>query len=219
MSSAVGGERLAQAPLEAAQRLEEDRAPEQVDVVREVQVALVVGQHEVGLGDDPDAAPVAVHDGHARELVGAQRRDDLLDRRVGADGHRLQRKAADDAAEVELFDMDEMNYLDLAFDHRGIIADALWFIRKDMSITTLAKNFLDEEFVLSELQGVLLTVLDEPWIKLDAQFFRKAPLLPFIEKVFVNGEPKKTNRWSKGNAQLYCFNDYEPFVSIYHAKY
>ena len=130
-----------------------------------------------------------------------------------------KRKAADDAAEVELFDMDEMIHLNLAFDHREIIADALWYIRKDMSITTLAKNFLDEEFVLSELQGVLLTVLDEPWIKLDAQFFRKAPLLPFIEKVFVNGEPKKTNRWSKGNAQLYRFNDYEPFVSIYHARY
>ena len=130
-----------------------------------------------------------------------------------------KRKAADDAAEVELFDMDELIHLDLAFDHRKIIADALWYIRKDMSITTLAKNFLNEEFVLSELQGVLLTVLDEPWIKLDAQFFRKAPLLPFIEKIFVNGQPKKTNKWSKGNAQLYRFNDYEPFVSIYHAKY
>lgn len=130
-----------------------------------------------------------------------------------------QRRAADDAAEVELFSLDELEHLDIAFDHRKIIEDALWFIKKDMSITTLAKNFLAEEFVLSELQGVLLTVLDEPWIKLDAQFFRKAPLLPFIEKVFVNGKPKKTNRWSKGSAQLYRFNDYEPFVSIYHAKY
>lgn len=130
-----------------------------------------------------------------------------------------RRRAADDAAEVELFDMNEVFQLDLAFDHRYIIRDALWYIRKDMSITTLAKNFMAEEFVLSELQGVLLTVLDEPWIKLDAQFFRKAPSLPFIEKVMVNGEPKKTNRWSKGNAQLYRFNEYEPFVSIYHAKY
>ncbi|MBB6445329.1 NUDIX hydrolase [Bacillus benzoevorans] len=130
-----------------------------------------------------------------------------------------QRRAADDAAEVELFDMDEVFRLDLAFDHRKIIEDALWYIRKDMSITTLAKNFLAEEFVLSDLQGVLMTVLDEPWIKLDAQFFRKAPSLPFIEKVTVNGDLKKTNRWSKGNAQLYRFNDYEPFVSIYNAKY
>ncbi|WP_071394973.1 NUDIX domain-containing protein [Bacillus tuaregi] len=130
-----------------------------------------------------------------------------------------KRKAADDASEVELFDMHELGKLELAFDHAQIIDDALWFIKKDMSLTTLAKNFLPKEFVLSELQGVLLTVLDEPWIKLDSQFFRKAPSLPFIEKVMVNGEPKKTNKWSKGNAQLYTFNDYEPFVSIYSAKY
>ncbi|WP_394232152.1 NUDIX domain-containing protein [Niallia oryzisoli] len=130
-----------------------------------------------------------------------------------------KRKAADDATEVELFDMNELTELDLAFDHAKVIDDALWFIKKDMSLTTLARNFLPKEFVLSELQGVLLTVLDEPWIKLDAQFFRKAPSLPFIEKVMVNGEPKKTNKWSKGNAQLYAFNDYEPFVSIYSAKY
>lgn len=130
-----------------------------------------------------------------------------------------KRSAADDAAEVELFDLDEVSTLELAFDHKQIIEDAYWFIKKDMAITTLAKNFLPKEFVLSELQGVLLTVLDDPWIKLDAQFFRKAPSLPFIEKVMHNGEPKKTNKWSKGHAQLYTFNDYEPFVSIYHAKY
>ena len=130
-----------------------------------------------------------------------------------------QRRAADDAAEVELFDMDEILKIDLAFDHKIIIDDALWFIRKDMSITTLARSFLPKEFVLSELQGVLLTVLDEPWIRLDSQFYRKAPSLPFIEKVMHNGEPKKTNKWSKGNAQLYSFNEFEPFVSIYNAKY
>jgi 8-oxo-dGTP diphosphatase len=129
------------------------------------------------------------------------------------------RKATNDAAQVELFDMGEGEKLDLAFDHKKIMNDALWFIKKDMAISTLAKNFLPKEFVLSELQGVLLTVLDEPWIKLDSQFFRKAPSLPFIEKVMVHGEPKKTNRWSKGNAQLYTFNDYEPFVSIYNARY
>lgn len=130
-----------------------------------------------------------------------------------------KRRAADDASEVELFDMEEILKINLAFDHKKIIEDALWFIKKDMAITTLAKSFLAKEFVLSELQGVLLTVLDEPWIKLDAQFFRKAPTLPFIEKVIYNGELKKTNKWSKGNAQLYTFNDYEPFVSIYSAKY
>lgn len=131
----------------------------------------------------------------------------------------VKRRAADDAAEVDLFSMDKVFQLDLAFDHRQIIEDALWFIKKDMSLTTLAKNFLPKEFVLSELQGVLLTVMDEPWLKLDSQFFRKAPTLPFIEKVVKDGVPQKTNRWSKNKAQLYRFNDFEPYVSIYNAKY
>lgn len=129
------------------------------------------------------------------------------------------RKAGDDAAEVNLFDMNEVKKLPLAFDHEQIIDDALWFIKKDMALTTLAKNFLPQEFVLSELQSVLLTVLDEEWIKRDAQFFRKGPTLPFLEKVVRNGELKKTNKWSKSSAQLYRFTDYEPFVSIYNAKY
>ena len=134
--------------------------------------------------------------------------------------HQLkERKAGDDAAEVQLFDMEEVAQLNLAFDHEQIIDDALWYIKKDMALTTLAKNFLPKEFVLSELQSVLLTVLDEPWIERDSQFFRKIPSLPFIEKVMEEGEPKKTNRWSKSLAQLYMFNDEEPFISIYNAKY
>jgi 8-oxo-dGTP diphosphatase len=130
-----------------------------------------------------------------------------------------QRKAADDAAEVELFDRAEVANLDLAFDHRQIIEDALWFIKKDMALTTLAKNFLPEEFVLSELQGVLLTVLDDPSIKLDAAFFRKAPTLPFLEKVMINGKPKKSNQSSKTPAQLYRFTNYQPFVSVYQGRF
>jgi 8-oxo-dGTP diphosphatase len=125
------------------------------------------------------------------------------------------RKAADDAADVKLFAKHEVEQLELAFDHRQIIEDALWFIKKDMALTTLAKNFLPDEFVLSELQGVLLTVLDDPSIKLDSAFFRKAPKLPFIEKVYVNGKPKKSNKYSKTPAQLYRFNHNQPFVSVY----
>jgi 8-oxo-dGTP diphosphatase len=129
------------------------------------------------------------------------------------------RRAADDAAEVELFNKQELESLDLAFDHRQIIDDALWFIKKDMSLTTLAKNFLPAEFVLSELQGVLLTVLDDPSIKVDSAFFRKGPTLPFLEKVKSNGKLKKTNKYSKTPAQLYRFNDYQPFISVYQGKF
>lgn len=128
------------------------------------------------------------------------------------------RKKTYDASEIGLFTLEEALELDLAFDHRTIMADALWFIKKDMALTTLAKHFLSEEFVLSELQGVLLTVLDDPSISTDAAFFRKAPTLPFIEAVSEDGKPKKSNRYSKTPAQLYRFNDFQPIVSVYRNK-
>ncbi|MDF2039887.1 NUDIX hydrolase [Cytobacillus oceanisediminis] len=128
------------------------------------------------------------------------------------------RKKTNDACEIGLFTLEEALELDLAFDHRTIMDDALWFIKKDMALTTLAKHFLPEEFVLSELQGVLLTVLDDPSISTDAAFFRKAPTLPFIEAVSEDGKPKKSNRYSKTPAQLYRFNDFQPIVSVYRNK-
>jgi 8-oxo-dGTP diphosphatase len=128
------------------------------------------------------------------------------------------RQTTYDASDIQLFSIDEALKLDLAFDHRTIIDDALWFIKKDMALTTLAKHFLPEEFVLSELQGVLLTVLDDPSISLDAAFFRKAPTLPFIEAVIENGKPKKSNAYSKTPAQLYRFTDFQPIASVYKNK-
>lgn len=128
-----------------------------------------------------------------------------------------QRQANDDAVEVELFDINEVFKLDLAFDHRKIISDALEFIEKDMIQTTVAKNFLPGEFTLSELQRVLLTVGDDPRISNDSVFFTKAPKLPFIEKVLdKDGKPKKTKRNSFRPSQLYSFNDFEIVESIYH---
>lgn len=129
-------------------------------------------------------------------------------------GHR---QASDDAAEVELFDIEEVFKLNLAFDHRKIITDALKFIKKEMIQSTVAKNFLPKEFTLSELQRVLLTVGDDPRISNDSVFFTKAPKLPFIEKATdKEGKPKKTNRNSFRPSQLYTFNDFEIIESIYH---
>lgn len=121
-----------------------------------------------------------------------------------------KRQANDDAAEVELFDMKEVFTLELAFDHKKIIEDAWEFIKKDMLQTTVAKNFLPEEFTLSELQRVLLTVDNDRRISDDTYFFKKAPKFPFIEQVFEeDGKAKKTNRNSSRPAQLYKFNDFE----------
>jgi 8-oxo-dGTP diphosphatase len=130
----------------------------------------------------------------------------------------MKRQTTYDASDIQLFTMEEAIKLNLAFDHRTIIDDALWFIKKDMALTTLAKHFLHEEFILSELQGVLLTVLDDPSISSDAAFFRKAPTLPFIEAVTENGKPKKSNAYSKTPAQLYRFTDFQPIVSVYRNK-
>ena len=128
-----------------------------------------------------------------------------------------ERRASDDAAEVELFGMDEVFALDLAFDHRQIIKEALSLIKRELITTTIARNFLPKEFTLSELQRVLLTVGDDPRISNDSVFFTKAPKLSFIEKVLeLDGTPKKTNRHSFRPSQLYTFNNVEIMESIYH---
>ncbi len=128
-----------------------------------------------------------------------------------------QRQANDDADDVQLFDIENVFTLQLAFDHRRIITDALEFIKRDMIQTTVAKNFLPQEFTLSELQRVLLTVGEDPRISNDSVFFTKAPKLPFIEKVLdEEGKPKKTKRNSFRPSQLYTFTDFEIVESIYH---
>ncbi|WP_087973225.1 NUDIX domain-containing protein [Oceanobacillus rekensis] len=127
-----------------------------------------------------------------------------------------KQKATDDAEEVQLFTMEEVFKLDLAFDHRKIISDALKFIEKDLVETKVARNFLREEFTLSELQGVLMTVSNNPRITNKSVFFTKVPKLPFIEKVFdEEGNLKKTERNSFRPSQLYKFNDLEVVKSIW----
>lgn len=129
--------------------------------------------------------------------------------------HQLQeRKANDDAIEVELFSVKDVLQLDLAFDHRIIIEDAIAVITRELLETTVAQSFLPEQFTYSELQAVLLTVSDDSAITLDAAFARKIKSLPFIEE--VKGE--KTTRTSKKPTQLYRFVDVPVNHSIYHNK-
>ena len=117
-----------------------------------------------------------------------------------------ERKAQDMIAEVELFTIPEALELELAFDHRSIILDAVKVLTKEMMQTTIARKFLPNEFTISELQRVLLSVQSHPKISADSVFFAKAPKLPFLEKVLdENGQPKKTNRNSYRPSQLYRF--------------
>ena len=63
-----------------------------------------------------------------------------------------------------------------------IILDAIKVLTKEMMQTTIARRFLPNEFTISELQRVLLTVQSHPKIKADSLFFAKAPKLPFFRK-------------------------------------
>lgn len=130
--------------------------------------------------------------------------------------HKLsERKANDDAAEVKLFSLDEVLSLDLAFDHHDIIRDAIAVITSDLLQTTIAKEFLPDQFTYSELQAVLLTVTDDPAITSDQAFARKIKTLPFIEEV----AGKTTTRTSKKPTQLYKYVEMEIVKPIYTARY
>lgn len=126
-----------------------------------------------------------------------------------------KRKAADDAEDVALFTMEEVNELQLAFDHRQVIADAYACIEKDMLLTTVARNFLPEHFTLSELRSVLMTVTDSPKVSKYSTFRNRAERLPFIELVKIDGVCMTTTRNSKRPSNLYRFTDEEVQESIY----
>lgn len=128
-----------------------------------------------------------------------------------------ERKANDDAVRVELFDLEQVFQLPLAFDHSDIIRDAICHIQKDLLETTVAKNFLPKQFTLLELREVLMTVSKHPNIVEKAAFYRKIPTLSFISMVYDgNGQPLTTTRNSKRPSKLYTFNDNKTDVSIYY---
>ncbi|MFC5452129.1 NUDIX hydrolase [Paenibacillus aestuarii] len=127
------------------------------------------------------------------------------------------RRAADDAAAVQLLPVEEALRMDLAFDHKEILSDALNKIREKMVTTTIAKEFLPEEFTISELYQVIQTVVPDFEEK---NFIRKITSTQsrkgIIEEVRdLNGEPKLSNRYSQRAAQLYRFTDHKPQLSIY----
>ncbi|MGL4820642.1 MAG: NrtR DNA-binding winged helix domain-containing protein, partial [Bacilli bacterium] len=101
-------------------------------------------------------------------------------------------------------------------DHADIIQDAIRALKRDMLQTDLARNFLPEQFTLSELRDLLLTVCQEKSIVEKAAFFRKAPTLPFLTVVRdEEGKPKQTTRNSKRPSKLYTFCSEPSVASIY----
>jgi 8-oxo-dGTP diphosphatase len=127
------------------------------------------------------------------------------------------RKAAVDAEDVRLVPVDEALAMNLAFDHRQILEDALYKIRHGILTTTIAKEFLPEEFTISELYQVIQTVVPEFEEK---NFIRKITSTQsrkgIIEEVRdANGQLKTSNLHSQRAAQLYRFTDLEPKLSLY----
>jgi 8-oxo-dGTP diphosphatase len=130
-----------------------------------------------------------------------------------------QRKAADDAVDVGLFNVDKLGggRLELAFDHHQIIEDALEHIRSKMLLTSIAKEFLPEEFTLSELYQVIQTVVPDFE---EANFIRKMKSTQsrsgVLEEVRdAKGNLKKSNEFSQRAAQLYRFTGTTPRLSLY----
>ncbi|RED89305.1 MULTISPECIES: NUDIX domain-containing protein [Cohnella] len=129
----------------------------------------------------------------------------------------INRKAADDASDVRLFPVSEALKLPLAFDHLKILQDAVERVRDRMLTTTIAKQFLPEEFTISELYQVIETVVpdfeEKNFIrKITSTQSRKGIL---EEAIDGSGERKMSNRYSQRSAQLYRFTDSQPKLSIY----
>ncbi|WP_308637899.1 NUDIX hydrolase [Paenibacillus silvisoli] len=127
------------------------------------------------------------------------------------------RRADDDAADVRLFTVKDALEMELAFDHRQILKDAVQHIRHSMMTTTIARAFLPEEFTIGELYQVIETVVPE---FVERNFIRKITSTQsrkgIIEEVRDSrGELKMSNRYSQRAAQLYRFTDYLPPLSIY----
>lgn len=126
------------------------------------------------------------------------------------------RKAADDASDVDVFDIKDVFQLPLAFDHELIIRDAMKHIQEDMMQTNLAKSFLPHEFTLSELWHVVVSVAGEAAIESYPNFHRKAKNLPFIELVKDEvGQVKREKRFAKQPTKLYQFRNEYVRKSIY----
>lgn len=127
------------------------------------------------------------------------------------------RSPSDEAEEVVLFPVEEALEMELAFDHAVILRDALERIRHQMLTTTIAKEFLPEQFTISELYQVIRTVA--PAFE-ERNFLRKVTSTQsrkgILEEVLdSDGRPAVSNRYSQRPAQLYRFTDYAPELSIY----
>lgn len=111
---------------------------------------------------------------------------------------RLQLRAATDAEAVGWFGLDELP--PLAFDHADIVATAHKRLVAKLDYSTIAFQFMPEEFTLGELQGVYETILQAD---IDKRNFRKWVLA--LEQVEETGEERREG--AHRPAKLYRVKD------------
>ncbi len=93
-------------------------------------------------------------------------------------------QAATDAEAVGWFSLDELP--ELAFDHQGIVDMAHERLVAKLDYSTIAFQFMPEEFTLSELQDVYEIILRE---EMDRRNFRKWVLA--LEQIEETGEERR----------------------------
>lgn len=138
------------------------------------------------------------------------------------ENYLLNMKADDDADDAKLFPIEDALNMNLAFDHNEILRDALARIQRKLLTTPIAKEFLDEEFTITELYNVIKAVVPEFDDDDKTNFARKLTATKtrkgLIEKATnQNGEQKYSDRYSQKMTKLYRFTSYEPKLSIYNS--
>jgi 8-oxo-dGTP diphosphatase len=97
---------------------------------------------------------------------------------------RLHVRSASDAKAVAWFTLDSLP--SMAFDHAEIVAMAHQRLVAKLDYSTIAFQFMPEEFTLSELQTVYEIILGEP---LDKRNFRKRVLA--LERIEKTGQLRR----------------------------
>lgn len=128
-----------------------------------------------------------------------------------AEDRLLDRRAADDAADVRLFPVADVLNMDLAFDHNEILADALREVQNKMLTTPLARVLLRPHFTLAELSAVIRAVFqDIDQNSASARTKLANDRIEWLEEVKIEAEGEV------GAEKMYRFTDEVPQLSIYH---
>lgn len=130
------------------------------------------------------------------------------------------RKALSSTQDIGIFTLEEIDSMDLAFDHKQIIMDGKKEIETKLHTTSIAKEFLPEEFTLAELAQVI-SVIDSNtnYSELKENFDRKMTrtkkrnvIEPALDH---NQKHKTTNRHSQAYTKMYRFREDITNTSIY----